>query len=502
MGQVYIPTVHWDHAGGTANVDPQSSSLMLFNSFAFAIFLPVVFAVYWLIPRQSLRTQNTFVLLASYFFYGWWDWRFLSLLLFSSAVDYLAGLGLLRTNDPAARKALLGASLVANLGLLGFFKYYNFFADSLVQLLNRVGIEANVDVLNIVLPAGISFYTFQALSYTIDVYRGELRATEDPIAFLAFVSFFPQLVAGPIERATSLLPQVERVRVFDLDHARDGLRQILWGLFKKIVIADNLGRHVDWIFRHYQELHGIELVLGTVFFAFQIYCDFSGYSDIAVGTGRLFGFKLTRNFNNPYFSRDIAEFWRRWHITLSTWFRDYVYVPLGGNKGGTRIWIRNILITFTISGFWHGAEWKFIVWGLLHGLYYLPLILTGSHRKHTDTIAVGRRFPSFHEGLRMAVTFSMVLVAWVFFRAGSLEEALRFIGRMVTHTWLARPHRAGALLYVAIVVAVDWVQRTRRHGLDIAHWPVGLRWAAYYLIIAGIFWYGRAGYSPFIYFQF
>lgn len=475
---------------------------MLFNSFAFSIFLPAVFAVYWLIPRDRLKAQNVFILVASYFFYGWWDWRFLTLLCFSSAVDYLAGLGLLRTNNPAARKALLAASLVANLGLLGFFKYYNFFSESFVQLLQRFGIEASVDVLNIVLPAGISFYTFQALSYTIDVYRGELRATEDPIAFLAFVSLFPQLVAGPIERATSLLPQVERVRTFDFEQARDGMRQILWGLFKKIVIADNLGRDVDRIFRHYGELNGIELGLGTLYFAFQIYCDFSGYSDIAVGTGRLFGFRLTRNFNNPYFSRDIAEFWRRWHITLSTWFRDYVYLPLGGNQRGKGTWIRNILITFTVSGFWHGADWKFIAWGLLHGLYYLPLVITNSHRKHTDTIAAGRLFPSFRESFRMVATFLMVLVAWIFFRAASLEEALRFLAHMLTHSWLVSPRRTGGLLYVLVVVVVDWAQRTRQHGLDIAHWPQGLRWAAYYLVIGGIFWLGRTGYSPFIYFQF
>jgi alginate O-acetyltransferase complex protein AlgI len=329
-----------------------------------------------------------------------------------------------------------------------------------------------------------------------------MQPITDPMAFFAFVSFFPQLVAGPIERAINLVPQFTRVRTFDEEQARDGMRQILWGLFKKIVIADNLGYYVNDIYRRYADLNGLELGLGTVYFAFQIYCDFSGYSDIAIGSARLFGFELTRNFANPYFSRDIAEFWRRWHISLSTWFRDYLYVPLGGNRDGRARWLRNILVTFTISGLWYGANWTFIVWGLLHGLYYVPLIFTQSHRRHIDTVAAGRVLPTVREGLQIATTFGLVLVAWIFFRAASLDEALRFLVHMCTNDWLVYPGYKKGAIYVAVLVLIEWCQRARPHGLAIAHWPQTVRWAVYYALIAGIFWYGNTAYSPFIYFQF
>jgi alginate O-acetyltransferase complex protein AlgI len=475
---------------------------MLFNSLAFALFLPTVFLLYWLIPRHCLRAQNAFLLLVSYLFYGWWDWRFLSLLFASSLLDFLVGLGLQKTAHPAERKALLACSLIGNLGMLGFFKYYNFFVDSFVQMLHGFGIAAHPSTLHLILPAGISFYTFQTLSYGFDVYRRHMPATTDPLAFFAFVSFFPQLVAGPIERAVALVPQFARVRTVDGEQASAGLRQILWGLCKKIVIADNLGRHVDAIYRHYADLDGIELGLGTVYFAFQIYCDFSGYSDIAVGSARLFGFALTRNFAYPYFSRDIAEFWRRWHITLSTWFRDYLYLPLGGNRGGRWRWLRNILLTFTISGFWHGASWNFIAWGLLHGLYYVPLIVTKSPRRHLDTVAAGRVLPTVREGLQIVTTFCLVLVAWIFFRATSLDEAFRFIGHMCPHAWLVSPEYKSGLVYVAVLVLTEWCQRAQPHGLAIAPWPRKVRWAAYYVLIVGMFWYGYTEYAPFIYFQF
>lgn len=475
---------------------------MVFNSLAFALFLPTVFFVYWCIPRQYLRAQNTLVLLVSYIFYGWWDWRFLSLIFASSLLDFLCGYYLERTTTPAARKALLAASLIGNLGLLGFFKYYNFFVESFAQMVEWFGLEGNRYTLQIILPAGISFYTFQTLSYTIDVYKKELKATSDPIAFFAFVSFFPQLVAGPIERAAHLLPQFSRARNFDLERAKDGLRQILWGLFKKIVIADNLGHSVDLIYLQYETLHGIELALGTVYFALQIYCDFSGYSDIAIGCGRLFGINLSRNFAYPYFSRDIAEFWRRWHMSLSTWFRDYLYLPLGGSRTNRTMWIRNILLTFTISGFWHGASWNYIVWGFLHGLYYVPLIFAGSHRQHTDIVAADRFFPTFRECLQMTTTFLLVLVAWIFFRSPSLEAACGFIAHMLTHDWLVFPGHKQGLAYIGVLVMVEWAQRAKEHGFEIGHLPVMLRWALYYATVAGIFWYGYTGHIPFFYFQF
>ena len=321
---------------------------MLFNSIDFAVFLPTVFLLYWLLANKNLRLQNALIVLASYVFYGWWDWRFLFLVVFSTLVDYLIGLALLKENNQQKRKLLLWISITVNLGFLGFFKYYNFFLDNFVSVFSFFGTEIKANSLNIILPVGISFYTFQTLSYTIDVYKKKLEPTKDFIAFSAFVSFFPQLVAGPIERATNLLPQFYNKRTFDYLKAVNGMRQILWGLFKKIVIADNCAEYANLIFNNSTDYSGSTLVLGAIFFTFQIYGDFSGYSDIAIGTSRLFGFNLMRNFAFPYFSRDIAEFCRRWHISLSTWFRDYLYIPLGGSRGGTWSKIRNIFIIFTM----------------------------------------------------------------------------------------------------------------------------------------------------------
>ena len=353
---------------------------MLFNTLDFAIFLPAVFLIYWLF-KIHFKFQNFIIVLASYIFYGWWDWRFLSLILFSSIVDYGVGLKLKNEEKQVKRKILLWISIIVNLGFLGFFKYYNFFLDNFVSAFSFFGKEITVNSLNIILPVGISFYTFQTLSYTIDVYKKKLEPTKDFIAFSAFVSFFPQLVAGPIERATHLLPQFYKKRTFDYALAVDGLRQILWGLFKKVVIADNCAEYANWIFNNSADASGSTLILGAIFFTFQIYGDFSGYSDIAVGTARLFGFDLMKNFAFPYFSRDIAEFWRRWHISLSTWFRDYLYIPLGGSKGGTLSKVKNTFIIFIVSGFWHGANWTFIVWGALNAIYFLPLLLLGKNRK-------------------------------------------------------------------------------------------------------------------------
>jgi len=347
---------------------------MLFNSIDFAIFLPIVFILYWFVTNKDLKLQNILIVLASYVFYGWWDWRFLSLIIFSTFVDYTVGLQLSKEKVKTKRKILLWTSIFVNLGFLGFFKYFNFFLDNFVTAFSFFGQPINQQGLNIILPVGISFYTFQTLSYTIDVYKRKLEPTKDFIAFSAFVSFFPQLVAGPIERATNLLPQFYKKRKFDYDKAVDGMRQILWGLFKKIVIADNAAEYANLIFNNSDEHSGSTLLIGVLFFTFQIYGDFSGYSDIAIGTSRLFGFNLKRNFAFPYFSRDIAEFWRRWNISLSTWFRDYLYFPLGGSKGGTRMKVRNTFIIFIVSGFWHGANWTFIVWGALNAIYFLPLL--------------------------------------------------------------------------------------------------------------------------------
>src|SRR6056300_515479 len=409
---------------------------MLFNSLDFAFFLPIVFALYWFVTNHNLKLQNALIVAASYVFYGWWDWRFLSLIIFSTLVDYSIGRRLKNEKKQSTRKVLLWTSIIVNLGFLGFFKYYNFFLDNFIKAFSFFGQDIQANSLNIILPVGISFYTFQTLSYTIDVYKKKLEPTKDIVAFSAFVCFFPQLVAGPIERATNLLPQFYKKRTFEYHKAVDGMRQILWGLFKKVVIADNCAEYANLIFNNYEDYNGATLILGAIFFTFQIYGDFSGYSDIAIGTSRLFGFNLMQNFATPYFSRDIAEFWRRWHISLSTWFRDYLYIPLGGSRGGTWMKVRNTFIIFLVSGFWHGANWTFIAWGCIHAALFLPLLLRGTNRRYTsDTIGEGRWLPTGRELLGMAWTFSMVCVAWVFFRAESVGEAFNYISRILTSSF-------------------------------------------------------------------
>ncbi|MDG1919389.1 MAG: MBOAT family O-acyltransferase [Schleiferiaceae bacterium] len=405
---------------------------MLFNSLDFAIFLPIVFALYWFVTNHNLKLQNALIVAASYVFYGWWDWRFLSLIIFSTLVDYSIGRRLKNEQKQSTRKILLWTSIIVNLGFLGFFKYYNFFLDNFIAAFSLFGQEIQPNTLNIILPVGISFYTFQTLSYTIDVYKKKLEPTKDFIAFSAFVCFFPQLVAGPIERATNLLPQFYKKRTFEHDRALDGMRQILWGLFKKIVIADNCAEYANLIFNNYQDYNGGTLLLGAIFFTFQIYGDFSGYSDIAIGTSRLFGFDLKQNFATPYFSRDIAEFWRRWHISLSTWFRDYLYIPLGGSRGGTWMKVRNTFIIFLVSGFWHGANWTFIMWGGLNALYFLPLLLLKRNRTNLGVVAEGRVLPSLRELFQMGITFLLTVVAWVFFRSDSLNQAFEIIYSIIT----------------------------------------------------------------------
>jgi alginate O-acetyltransferase complex protein AlgI len=360
--------------------------------------------------------------------------------------------------------------------------------------------------LQIILPVGISFYTFQTLSYTIDVYRGRIEPTRDWIAFFAYVSFFPQLVAGPIERAANLLPQFERKRTFDYARAADGMRQILWGFFKKVVIADNCGMVVDSVFNNYEAYPPSALAIAAVLFAFQIYGDFSGYSDIAIGTARLFGFDLMRNFAYPYFSRDIAEFWRRWHISLSTWFRDYVYIPLGGSRRGKMMVVRNTFIIFLVSGFWHGANWTFIVWGLLHALYFLPLLLAKRNRRNLDTVAKGRLLPSIREAWAILLTFGLTTIAWVFFRAAHVGEAFGYLYEMATGNWLQSPGFRKDLLILApllvVLLVVEWLQREQQHGLVLNNQPGWWRWTIYAFVFGLIFAFGVTQQTSFIYFQF
>jgi D-alanyl-lipoteichoic acid acyltransferase DltB (MBOAT superfamily) len=439
---------------------------MLFNSLEFFLFLPIVFTLYWFVFKD-LKKQNILVLIASYIFYGWWDWRFLSLIIFSTIVDFFIGMALNKTTIQSNRKGLLWCSIILNLGLLGFFKYYNFFIDSLIEASSLAGVHLNVSSLNIILPVGISFYTFQTLSYTIDIYRKKLEPAKGFIAFASFVAFFPQLVAGPIERATNLLPQFYKARKFTYERAVSGMKLILWGLVKKVVIADSCAILVNKIFDNYQDESGLVLCMGAVYFAFQIYGDFSGYSDIAIGTARLLGFDLMKNFNYPYFSRNIAEFWRRWHISLSTWFRDYVYIPLGGSKGTLKFKIRNVFIIFLVSGFWHGANWTFLIWGGLNALFFLPLLLSNKNRNHLDEVAANSLLPSFRELLQIIGTFSLTTFAWIFFRAQSLSEAVDYITRIFDLTNFipnALRHKRVLPLLVGFIL-IEWFSRKQEYAI-------------------------------------
>ena len=473
--------------------------------------MPVVFLLYWLVFNRSGRLRNGFLLAASYLFYGWWDWRFLLLIAFSSLVDFTVARRMGGAGPRGQRKFLLALSLAVNLGLLGFFKYYNFFAESFTEAFTLLGSEFSVARLNLILPVGISFYTFQTLSYTIDVYRGNLEPTRDPVEFLAFVSFFPQLVAGPIERAGQLLPQFATPKTFDYGRAVDGMRQILIGLFKKVVVADNCAVLANDIFNNYGDYSGSTLVLGAAFFAVQIYGDFSGYSDIAIGTARLLGFDLMRNFAYPYFSRDVAEFWRRWHISLTTWFRDYIYIPLGGSRGSRGMKVRNVMIIFLVSGFWHGANWTFIVWGLLNAIYFLPLLLADRNRAYAgETVAAGRALPSLTEVGQMTATFLLITLAWVFFRSPTVTDAVAYLGRVVSPSLLSVPEvghyslrELAVVPMIGLLTVIEWVGRTDQHGLERLGlgWPRAGRWALYLLLVGLLMVLGGRE-QTFIYFQF
>ena len=467
---------------------------MLFNSIQFAVFLPLVFLLYWFVfdrlisgSKHQLHLQNAFIVVASYVFYGWWDWRFLLLIVLTSFCSWGSGL-LIRKS-----KAWMWLNIILNLGILAVFKYYDFFVAEFARLFH---FSTDGLLLKVILPVGISFYTFQALSYSIDVYRKKTEPTKDIIAFFAFISFFPQLVAGPIERATNLLPQFQKRREFDYDTAVDGLRQILWGLFKKIAVADNCAKVVFSVFFLSSRTHlpGSELLLAAVLFSFQIYADFSGYSDMAVGTAKLFGIRLTRNFNNPYFSRNIAEFWQRWHISLMSWFRDYVYIPLGGNKRGKARRFLNVLIVFLLSGLWHGANWTFVVWGLFHALLFLPLICFGKNRENMGPVAEGRVLPTWKEAAQMLVTFGLVLFGWIIFRSESLGEFLHYLSGMCQWGTLRASYRLFTqsniwpkTVFIGIMMVVEWLQRGRTHGLEISNLKLfeqrWVRWLLYLVIL-------------------
>jgi alginate O-acetyltransferase complex protein AlgI len=483
---------------------------MLFNSLEFLLFFVLVFALYWIIGRKRIGLQNILLLLASYLFYGWWDWRFLSLILVSSLLDFYVGQRIYYASNTSRKKKWLALSMLTNLGLLGFFKYFNFFSQTFADLMESLGFYPDLFTLSVILPVGISFYTFQTMSYSLDIYHGKIKPTKNLISFMAFVSFFPQLVAGPIERAKSLLPQFQMPRRFDYYKSVKGMEQILWGFFKKVVVADNAAVYVNEIFSSYQEQPGLLLVLGAVLFAFQIYGDFSGYSDIAIGVGKLFGFDLMKNFNFPYFSRDIAEFWRRWHISLSTWFRDYLYIPLGGSKGSTASQLRNVFIIFVVSGFWHGANWTFIAWGFLNALFFVPLFIRKVNRRNLDVVAQYKMLPNLKEVLQVLLTFSLTSLAWIFFRSETVTDAFIYIQRIFSNPFigssiseLVRVLNPTKIIFpIAFLILMEWWQRTRDFGLDFAPIKKWVRWSFYYAILLSILFLGAFNKTEFIYFQF
>ncbi len=485
---------------------------MLFNSIDFAFFLPIVLLVFWALEHRSFKWGNAWLLSASMFFYGWWDWRYLGLVFLSGGLDYLASIRIDRSLDQHTRKAWLGLSVVGNLGVLGFFKYYDFFITAFADGFSFIGHPIEAHTLGLILPVGISFYTFQSLSYTIDVYRRDLGASKQPIEFGSYLMFFPQLVAGPIERATNLLPQFRRQRIFDLVNAVDGSRQMLWGLFKKVVIADQCAPIVNAAFDDPSGSSANSLIVASVLFAFQIYGDFSGYSDIAIGCARLFGIDLMRNFAFPYFSRDIAEFWRRWHISLSTWFRDYLYIPLGGSRGNTWNRVRNTFIIFMVSGFWHGANYTFLIWGAIHVVLFIPLLIRGKNRLNTGTIAEGKWFPTLRQLAAMVITFALTTFAWIFFRAADLPTAWLIISRILDG-YLHAPgqllllpgfvSRQAPTFFIATMLFLEWIQRGRKHALEDLGRSLGgpLRWVLYYSILLAILYHSGQE-QTFIYFQF
>lgn len=480
--------------------------IVLFNSIEFIVFLPIVFILYWS-ANKNLKWQNLLVVIASYVFYGWWDIRFLFLIILTSSFCFISGILIERAEGNRKKQKVINTiNILLNLGILGTFKYFNFFSANLKTALHTLGFEPDWITLDVLLPVGISFYTLQALSYSIDVYQKKISACHDPVAFFAFVSFFPQLVAGPIERATSLLPQFYKQRTFDYHKAIDGCQQMLWGFFKKMIIADNCAIAVNEIWSTYQYQSGFTLLLGAFLFTFQIYGDFSGYSDIAIGCSRLFGINLMKNFNYPYFSRDISEFWRRWHISLSTWFRDYIYIPLGGSRCKKTKAIRNTFIIFIISGLWHGANWTFIAWGIYHALLFIPLLLLNKNRRYTGNIAAeGKYLPSLKEVAQILGTFLLVLIGWIIFRANDISEAFDYLSHLFSPSLFEISFLYGkkALIYCLLLFIVEWFQREKEHGLQInrnVKSPV-IRWSIYYILIFIIILLQGTP-ANFIYFQF
>ena len=477
---------------------------MFFNSLQFAYFLPVVFLAYWFMPNKSKTSQNYVLILGSYYFYSCWDYRFLFLLIFSTLLDYFSALQIENSKTDSQRRFWLWLCISINVGFLGIFKYYNFFVSSFSELLGSFGLHSNPILLKVILPVGISFYTFHGLSYTIDIYYKRIKAERNFVDYSLFVSFFPLLVAGPIERATHLLPQLKVKREFNFEKAKEGIYQIIWGLLKKVVIADTCAMYANAIFDHYNSMNSLSLLLGTIYFAFQIYGDFSGYSDIALGTAKLFGIDLLKNFDFPYFSRDIAEFWRKWHISLSSWFRDYVYIPLGGSKGSKWFQIRNVFIIFLLSGFWHGANWTFIAWGFINALYFVPLLVLKKNRANIDAFKLSFNLSSVKIVINIVITFMITCFAWIFFRAKTIHDAISYIKRMVTDLHFSpqyfefERYNYEIIVMILLFTVVEWNNRYKIEPLSGKYSFLKVFLCISAIIALGIF----TDYKNFIYFQF
>ncbi len=488
---------------------------MLFNSTQYAIFFPIVVAIYFAVPH---RFRWALLLLASYYFYMCWKPGYVVLIIISTVIDYAAGLLMGAASSQTVRRRYLILSLCSNLGMLFFFKYYNFFNDSLRLVTDKLDLGISLPATHFLLPVGLSFYTFQSLTYTIGVYRGTVKVERRLGIFAAYVCFFPQLVAGPIERAQNLLPQFFEKHRFDYDNATDGLKLIMWGLFKKSVIADRLAQLVDQVYNQPGEYEGLGLAIATLFFAVQIYCDFSGYSDMAIGSAQMLGFRLMENFRRPYYATSSADFWRRWHISLSTWFRDYLYIPLGGNRVSVPRWYLNIMIVFALSGLWHGASWKFLAWGALHGSYMIVGQVSRPVRERCVSLLRLSSCPGLHRGLQTLTTFGLVTFAWIFFRANSISDAFYIIGHLLTG-WdvvfdasrladsvfsLGLPQNE-FLLVLAMIAILECGHLLQSRGnvrRMLARHPLVLRWTAYSALLWIIFLFGVFRHREFIYFTF
>ena len=477
---------------------------MFFNSLGFAIFLPIVFLLYWFVFSKTKDLQNAFLVVVSYYFYSCWDWRFLFLLLFSTLLCYFTGIKIEKSTQDRERKFWFWLSIVFNFGFLGIFKYYNFFAFSFSEALTTFGIHSSPLLLNLILPVGISFYTFHGLSYVIDIYYKRINSEKNVIDYALFVSYFPLLVAGPIERATHLLPQVKLKRTFNYEKAKEGVYQIIWGLVKKVVIADTCATYANAIFDNYTTMNSLSLILGAIYFAFQIYGDFSGYSDIALGVSKLFGLDLLRNFNYPYFSRDIAEFWRRWHISLSSWFRDYLYIPLGGSRGSKLKQVRNVFIIFVVSGFWHGANWTFVAWGFINALYFLPSLLLGTNRTNMETAELHWNLNSIKVFLSIIATFLLSCLAWIFFRAKTIQNAYEYINKIFQNRTFETQYLQNErysyeiLLLLFAFIIVEWNSRYKIEPISGKYSWLKMTLCLFAIIALGTY----ADYKEFIYFQF